>query len=66
MSSIEDRLQKLEKAVFGPSAELGRDDWQKTVGMFRGDPVMKEILEDVLDARELERKEAALETVLNG
>ena len=58
MSSIEDRVQRLEKAVFGPSSEPGRDDWQKTVGMFRGDVAMKKLLDDVRDARERERKEA--------
>ena len=58
MSSIEDRITKLEHAVFGKNAEPSRDEWQTTVGMFRDDPVMKEILDDVQNARELERKEA--------
>lgn len=62
MSSIEERVLKLEKAVFGPSAEPDRDDWQKTVGMFRGDPVMKEILDDVKAAREREREESRADT----
>ncbi len=58
MSSIEDRVAKLEKAVFGPVSEPARDEWQSTVGMFRGDPVMKEILDDARDVREREREEA--------
>lgn len=58
MRSIEDRIAKLEHAVFGPNAEPGADEWQTTVGMFRGDPVMKEILDDVQAAREREREEA--------
>jgi hypothetical protein len=58
MSSIEDRITKLERAVFGKHAEPGRDEWQATVGMFRGDPVMKEILDDVQEAREREREVA--------
>lgn len=61
MSSIEDRITKLEEAVFGPHAEPGPDEWQTTVGMFRGDPVMKEILDDVKAAREREREEARAE-----
>ncbi len=58
MSTIEDRVAKLEKAVFGARAEPSRDDWQKTVGMFRGDPVMKEILDEVREARQREREAA--------
>lgn len=56
--TIEERVAKLEKAVFGDNEEPGRDDWQSTVGMFRGDPVMKEILDDVKTNREREREEA--------
>lgn len=58
MSSIEDRITKLEHAVFGKNAEPSRDEWQTTVGMFRGDPVMKEILDDVKESRERERSQA--------
>jgi hypothetical protein len=58
MSSIEDRITKLERAVFGENAEPGRDEWQSTVGMFRGDPVMKEIIDDVQEARERDRDAA--------
>ncbi len=60
MTPIEERVAKLEEAVFGDN-EPGRDDWQSTVGMFRGDPVMKEILDDVRANREQERKEARSE-----
>jgi len=56
MSTIEDRVAKLESAVFGARPEPSRDDWQRTVGMFRGDPVMKEILDEVREARERERE----------
>ncbi len=62
MSSIEDRITKLERAVFGKNAEPGRDEWQATVGMFRGDPVMKEILDDVQESREREREQARQRT----
>jgi len=61
MTPIEERIARLEQAVFGAKTEPSRDDWQKTVGMFRGDPVMKEILDDVREARQRER-EAACES----
>ncbi len=49
--TTEERLTRLEKLVNdlftakAPSTQPGRDDWQKTFGMFAGDPVMKEIIE---------------------
>lgn len=58
MTHIEERIARLEKAVFGKHQEPSRDDWQKSVGMFRGDPVMKEILDDVRQARDQEREQA--------
>ncbi len=60
MNPIEERVAKLEEAVFGDS-EPGRNEWQSTVGMFRGDPVMKEILDDVHANREQEREKARSE-----
>jgi hypothetical protein len=32
-------------------------DWRRTVGMFRGDPIMKEIIDESLRAREVEREQ---------
>lgn len=58
MTPIEERIARLEKAVFGTHQEPSRNDWQKSVGMFRGDPVMKEILDDVRKARGQEREQA--------
>lgn len=58
MTPIEDRIARLEKAVFGTHQEPSRNGWQKSVGMFRGDPVMKEILDDVRKARDQEREQA--------
>ncbi len=60
MTPIEERIDRLEKAVFGKRQEPSRDDWQKSVGMFRGDPVMKEILDDVRQSRNQEREQARL------
>ena len=56
MTPIEEQIARLEKAVFGEHQEPSRDDWQKSVGMFRGDPVMQEILDDVRKARDRERE----------
>lgn len=58
VTPIEERVSRLEKAAFGLKAEPARDDWQRSVGMFRGDSVMKEILDDVREAREREREAA--------
>lgn len=60
MTPIEERVSRLEQAVFGATSEPARDDWQRTVGMFRGDPVMKEFLDDVHEARERERDVARM------
>ena len=62
MPSIEDRIAKLEEAVFGTAGRTpGKDDWQKTVGMFKDDPIMKEITDGALEAREEERRQARAE-----
>lgn len=58
MTPIEERIARLEKAVFATHQEPSRNDWQKSVGMFRGDPVMKEIQDDVRKARDQEREQA--------
>ena len=47
MSSIEDRVSKLEEEVFG---KKGREkNWRSTVGMFGNDPFMNEVIEGALD-----------------
>ena len=38
------------------TGEPGRDDWTRTVGMFDGDPVMKDIIDETLKVREEDRK----------
>lgn len=58
MSTVEERLLRLEKAVFGSRTEPRSDEWQETVGMFRGDTVMQEIISDIQQARAREREEA--------
>lgn len=63
--NLEQRVAELERQVAElrqqrangePLREPGRDDWKKTVGMFDGDPVMKEIIEETLKIREEDRQ----------
>ena len=61
-ATLEERVAVLEKQV----AELLSDsqkpkrekDWRRTVGMFTGDPVMKEIHEEARRFREEDRERA--------
>ena len=59
--TLEERVARLEKLfddwVQGQleQREPGRDDWMKTIGMFAGDPVMKEIIEEGRRVREQDR-----------
>lgn len=56
MSTIEDRVAKLEEEVFGKKAR--EKNWRSTVGMFGNDPFMKDVIEGALDSREQERLNA--------
>lgn len=56
MSSIEDRVRKLEDAVFGKTDR--KKDWRSTVGKFDGDPFMNEVIEGALESREAEWRKA--------
>jgi tetrahydromethanopterin S-methyltransferase subunit B len=62
--TIEERVTRLEQFMEQvlqtkpPSTPPGRDDWQKTFGMFTGDPVMKEIIEAGRRIREEDRRQA--------
>ena len=61
--TLEERVERLEKLfsdfIDGQTRlhEPGRDDWQRTVGMFAGDPVMKEIIEEGRRVREEDRQQ---------
>ena len=63
---LEERIASLEEtvaqlvAVAGPGKQNG--DWRSTVGMFEGDPVMKEIQEEGRRLREADRHEAQRDT----
>lgn len=59
--TLEDRMARVEKLVDelvqkSVSAEPPKD-WRRTVGMFDGDPVMKEIIEEGRRIRELDREQ---------
>lgn len=59
--TLEDRMARVEKLVDelvqkSSSAEPPKD-WRRTVGMFDGDPVMKEIIEEGRRIRELDREQ---------
>ena len=60
---LEERVTRLEQLYDDwlrgqlDSREPGRDDWLKTVGMFAGDPVMKEIIEEGRRVREQDREQ---------
>lgn len=63
-ATIEERVTRLEQLMEQllqakpQSTQPGRDDWQKTFGMFTGDPVMKEIIEAGQRIREEDRRQA--------
>ena len=65
--TLEERVARLEKLfddwVHGQLDRRGpgRDDWMKTVGMFAGDPVMKEIIEEGRRVREQDRQQTQMD-----
>lgn len=60
--SLEERVATLERTVAQlmskTSMEPGRDEWRKTIGMFRDDPVMRQIDEEGRKIREADRERA--------
>ena len=60
--TLEERVARLEQRMddlaaskatsFQPPAK----DWRRTVGMFRGDPIMKQVIDGALRLREEERQ----------
>ena len=60
---LEERVTRLEqlyddwlRGQLDPREPM-RDDWLKTVGMFAGDPAMKEIIEEGRRVREQDREQ---------
>jgi hypothetical protein len=62
-TTIEARVERLERLVEELRASFeskpGRDDWRATIGMFTGDPLAKEIIDEALRLRDEERKQVA-------
>ena len=58
---LEERVERLERIVgelqARRSSEPERDDWIATIGMFRDDPIAKEIIDEALRQREEERRQ---------
>jgi hypothetical protein len=61
-ASLEERVAQLERRMDelsqGNAPGAPQKDWRRTVGMFRGDPIMKEIIDEALRMREAEREAA--------
>jgi hypothetical protein len=59
--TVEERVAALEEEVARLSAQDRRgpshEDWRSTFGMFAGDSVMKEIIEEGSAIRQLDREE---------
>jgi hypothetical protein len=60
--TLEARVTRLEQLVENIRHERSRypaagQDWRRTIGMFRGDPIMKEICDEALRLREQERQQ---------
>ena len=59
VAHLEDQVNRLlnQSAANGQTSDQpGFDDWKNTVGMFDGDRVMKEIIDETLKVREEDRK----------
>jgi hypothetical protein len=60
--TLEERVAQLEKRLdelAGAGAakpQPPKKDWRRTVGMFRDDPIMKEVIDGALRLREEERR----------
>jgi hypothetical protein len=62
--TLEQRVERLERIVEEMRGETvrgepGRDDWQRTIGAFSGDPIAKEIIDEALRQREEERQQTS-------
>jgi hypothetical protein len=55
VASLEKRMDELVERRPSPN-QAPKKDWRRTVGMFKGDPIMKEIIDEALQKREEERR----------
>ena len=60
LKTLEARVTELEMQLAKLHSDRprspARDDWKKTVGMFAGDPLMAEIMQEALNYREADRR----------
>ncbi len=57
--TLDERVRSLEQTVAGLVASATeKKDWRSTVGMFEGDPVIREIQEEGRKLREADRRAA--------
>jgi hypothetical protein len=62
--TLEERVARLEQRLDdlaggkATSFPAPAKDWRRTVGMFRGDPIMKQVIDGALRLREEERQVA--------
>lgn len=62
IEALKGRLERLEKIVdelVRQRSPTGSDqkNWRSTIGMFKDDPIMKEVIDGALQAREQERRQ---------
>jgi hypothetical protein len=63
-ATLEERVARLEKRLDElvqekpTKGQPPSKDWRRTVGMFKDDPIMKEIIDEALRMREEERRQA--------
>ena len=62
LERLEQRVIELERQFAGlqpkPRHVPGRDDWKRTIGMFRDNPIAAEVIQEALRLREEERERA--------
>jgi hypothetical protein len=59
IGTIEDRVAALEaqmQILLGRKAGERKKDWRKTIGMFAGDEIMREVCQNALAIREEDRR----------
>jgi len=56
--TLQERVAELEKKVAQLMANSNQKDWRRTLGMFTGDEIMKQIDEEGRKIREKERRQA--------
>jgi hypothetical protein len=56
--TLDERVAALEREVARLSNRIAGKDWRSTIGMFAGDPIMQEIIEEGRKIRERDREQA--------